>query len=207
MRGATTAAARICSERSVSIHAPHAGRDFGSVLITSHPELFQSTRPVRGATTHDVNPAREVIVSIHAPRAGRDPAYISVGRRKCMFQSTRPVRGATYECHQRCCDQYVSIHAPHAGRDWNHLRAGGLSDRFNPRAPCGARRYVRSVIIGSAMFQSTRPMRGATLLIRSDDIHVRVSIHAPRAGRDLHRRMVGIYPASFNPRAPCGARP
>ena len=57
------------------------------------------------------------------------------------------------------------------------------------------------------MFQSTRPARGATsLAARLHGLH-RVSIHAPRAGRDLARRNTTPELKGFNPRAPRGARP
>ena len=58
------------------------------------------------------------------------------------------------------------------------------------------------------VFQSTRPMRGATAWRGRENGSVFISIHAPHAGRD------GWCPAGtaqstshFNPRAPCGARP
>ena len=78
------------------------------------------------------------------------------------------------------------------------------------------------------MFQSTRPMRGATLLAEASALETEVSIHAPRAGRDnwqhfsndngyvsIHAPRAGRDRAylvgdnlcvGFNPRAPCGAR-
>ena len=78
-------------------------------------------------------------------------------------------------------------------------------------------------------FQSTRPVRGATLLAAGEQLGPAVSIHAPRAGRDQLGHLVGRrepqfqstrpvrgatagWPSwgpgsrSFNPRAPCGAR-
>ena len=77
-------------------------------------------------------------------------------------------------------------------------------------------------------FQSTRPERGATCLISGGKITNRVSIHAPRAGRDddfmeipcamfvsIHAPRAGrdrqCYCNNrnlrrFNPRAPSGAR-
>ena len=78
---------------------------------------------------------------------------------------------------------------------------------FNPRAPCGARLYshfnpnpcgkfqstrpVRGATASGhsfcpvTLFQSTRPVRGATIFQwRYCDDQV-ISIHAPRAGRDL----------------------
>ena len=79
-------------------------------------------------------------------------------------------------------------------------------------------------------FQSTRPMRGATITWMGQLIDFYISIHAPHAGRDniyghlsrseqefqSTRPMRGatfsiffsfLMRADFNPRAPCGARP
>ena len=56
------------------------------------------------------------------------------------------------------------------------------------------------------LFQSTRPVRGATVLddVAAQESHV--SIHAPHAGRDLVKALRGFRCRCFNPRAPCGAR-
>ena len=56
------------------------------------------------------------------------------------------------------------------------------------------------------IFQSTRPVWGATAPVGDPGGRNRISIHAPRVGRDFHQR--GHYAAGsdFNPRAPCGAR-
>ena len=146
--------------------------------------LFQSTRPMRGATF----------------RAAKFERLIE-------FQSTRPMRGATAQAKTDDTDNQVSIHAPHAGRDpvrcvWLRLR-----ESFNPRAPCGARPSIVPSLLRFFVFQSTRPMRGATEHISLSRSFFYVSIHAPHAGRDPS---VIVYPFprnSFNPRAPCGARP
>ena len=55
---------------------------------------------------------------------------------------------------------------------------------FNPRAPCGARQESVAMSRDKAIFQSTRPVRGATLppVVAGDG--TAISIHAPRAGRD-----------------------
>ena len=77
---------------------------------------------------------------------------------------------------------------------------------FNPRAPCGARlawmylfknydlfqstRPVRGATADwvdkddSLLFQSTRPVRGATPFSGGRQVGHEISIHAPRAGRD-----------------------
>ena len=166
---------------------------------------FQSTRPVRGATTSNVLTAT-----------------------LSKFQSTRPVRGATRGNVPTCHLVVVSIHAPRAGRDsaspaslqsfWSFnprapcgarlraLRPLKRSSSFNPRAPCGARHTCSRVVGKQEGFQSTCPVRGATVeVFPLHEIEV-VSIHAPRAGRDIHLMIVYGGYCCFNPRAPCGAR-
>ena len=58
-------------------------------------------------------------------------------------------------------------------------------ERFNPRAPCGARRRIT---------------RGA------QPVGVGISTHAPLAGRDRREKGLHTHNFDFNPRAPCGAR-
>ena len=123
----------------------------------------------------------------------------------------------------------VSIHAPHAGRDIGFLRYISSLACFNPRAPCGARREILNAKGVTLVFQSTRPMRGATQSVlflclklsvsihaphagrdrrQGESVHDRavVSIHAPHAGRDVCLQLQERYSPCFNPRAPCGAR-
>ena len=78
----------------------------------------------------------------------------------------------------------VSIHAPPEGRDFNPLTTGGIAPRF----------------------QSTRPRRGAIILISFSGRNYEVSIHAPPEGRDHPCLEHHCTDASFNPRAPGGAR-
>ena len=112
-----------------------------SDAIARMHELFQSTRPVWGATPEVWSQITDDIVSIHAPRVGRDE-----------------VRQRLYKARA------VSIHAPRVGRD-RVLVTNDLSYQcFNPRAPCGARLKKFCTLRQTAVFQSTRPMRGATLL-------------------------------------------
>ena len=55
-------------------------------------------------------------------------------------------------------------------------------------------------------FQSTRPVWGATPRARRRCNSNRISIHAPRVGRDTVGDAGCVYSRDFNPRAPCGAR-
>ena len=82
-----------------------------------------------------------------------------------------------------------------------------IPSNFNPRAPCGARLAEKFKCLGSNEFQSTRPVRGATIRLPQPSIHTLISIHAPRAGRDQILSLTAQADSHFNPRAPCGARP
>ena len=170
--------------------------------------LFQSTRPVRGAT------------------ARLSPPVICTATR---FNPRAPCGARRFRRAGGSLGKAVSIHAPRAGRDSSSTSNRHTSRRFNPRAPCGARRdalsspssipcfnprapcgarpALRYSMARSIAFQSTRPVRGATLLYIRDTASNRVSIHAPRAGRDLKAGKRHGPASCFNPRAPCGARP
>ena len=152
--------------------------------LISAVHAFQSTRPLRGATLGPEQSYRRPLyfnprapcgarrsfygkahvidhISIHAPLAGRD--HILVFQR-----SGGP----------------ISIHAPLAGRDHNGARLVGVSQLISIHAPLAGRDHGNQSARGNILFQSTRPLRGAT-----------------RRTRRLRHR--GCH---FNPGAPCGAR-
>ena len=62
---------------------------------------------------------------------------------------------------------------------------GSRCPDFNPRTPCGGRLPRVPFCDNSAEFQSTRPVWGATAGPWTCPPRSRISIHAPRAGRDL----------------------
>ena len=62
--------------RVISIHAPHAGRDYMLIEHSFHTNTFQSTRPMRGATRKQYTIGEIADISIHAPHAGRDRAFL-----------------------------------------------------------------------------------------------------------------------------------
>ena len=102
-----------------------------------------------------------------------------------LFQSTLPC-GARPICFYRAGPLHeISIHAPRAG-----------SDAFG----CSA-------LIIIYRFQSTLPVRGATMDRELDTIKASISIHAPRAGSDCESDFSLWRPRNFNPRSPCGERP
>ena len=207
VRGATRTAGQ--GDRRLHHFNPRApcGARLTRRLKGSIPPIFQSTRPVRGATT--CGRARGGCNRYFNPRApcGARLDLAVRGRPLHPFQSTRPVRGATPTLRGGWSRMDISIHAPRAGRDLRSATCQAESLYFNPRAPCGARPIRRLKGSTPPIFQSTRPVRGATLKAGKITPAQKISIHAPRAGRDEHdeRRRAGRD--YFNPRAPCGARP
>ncbi len=163
--------------------------------------------PHAGRDSQFPRPAPCRCISIHAPHAGRDacPAYHSQSR-SCYFNPRAPCGARPQGARRMNIRAKISIHAPHAGRD------GAASPRVSV----------------AWIFQSTRPMRGATKSTPPSCVHHLISIHAPHAGRDLRagrdnlRQLISIHAphagrdgcsssartcwTNFNPRAPCGAR-
>ena len=61
-------------DRTISTHAPLAGRDAAVDDFTLPSIEFQPTRPLRGATAAAGWAGGGVMISTHAPLAGRDPS-------------------------------------------------------------------------------------------------------------------------------------
>ena len=117
------------------------------------------------------------------------------------------MRGATHEIGHIYIGHLISIHAPHAGRDIYQVIYSGAK-KISIHAPHAGRddreaKRRKTFLI----FQSTRPMRGATGAGAFIQTGPDISIHAPHAGRDAACRCSPSAPCHFNPRAPCGARP
>ena len=140
--------------------APYGARPALKELTGDGEMSFNPRAPYGARLEHLVVLTEPLEVSIHAPRTGRDNAAMTSTE---VFQSTRPVRGATSRSRrQGSLMRWVSIHAPRTGRDcWQGGRAPARSC-FNPRAPYGARQSRAASPVVSSMFQSTRPVRGAT---------------------------------------------
>ena len=100
---------------------------------------------------------------------------------------------------------------------------------FNPRSPCGERPFSSLTGKGTFLFQSTLPLRRATIALRGGgDAHLfqstlplrratfasaheepelEISIHAPLAESDEAPCLNQAVDDHFNPRSPCGERP
>ncbi len=198
----------------ISIHAPRAGRDrqfvaknkralnfnprapCGARLLRRTGFLFlppfQSTRPVRGATRRYVDLLKGCFISIHAPRAGRDP-HLCGGNHAVFISIHAPRAGRDLFLFMLLSSLSISIHAPRAGRDRRRMPPCPLRRDFNPRAPCGARPMALAPLETSFLFQSTRPVRGATYAEMLEAGVADISIHAPRAGRDSKSIQITLH--------------
>ena len=144
---------------------------------------FQSAHPVRGATT----------ISWLTPRSQ-------------MFQSTHPVRGAT-RVHALLVQQSgISIHAPRAGCDVVYTACHRVRADFNPRTPCGARQMIGHGEWLPYLFQSTRPVWGATMTRCCKCTVTSFQSTRPVWGATTMCPAGRARRRNFNPRAPCGAR-
>ena len=192
----------------ISIHAPLAGRDCRHDFSDISASRFQSTRPLRGATIHG---SHEKAGRNHFnPRApcGARLKELQDRLTEIAFQSTRPLRGATFQGIPFGLSCKISIHAPLAGCDGQPWIFRCSTRNFNPRTPCGVRRQLLSPGVNDMpLFQSTHPLRGATVIDVVTGLTWLISIHAPLAGRDGHGLRRRCHARHFNPRAPCGARP
>ena len=82
----------------------------------------------------------------------------------------------------------ISIHAPHTGRDVGFIRIFVHDRLFQSTRPIRGATMIQMLQQNAkSPFQSTRPIRGATR--NSDDSKVcgKISIHAPHTGRDLEK--------------------
>ena len=101
----------------------------------------------------------------------------------------------------------ISIHAPLTGSDNRSRRFGRCRLYFNPRSPYGERHESTAQIEADLQFQSTLPLRGATLVEPVETVPPTISIHAPLTGSDRTNDEDNAVSANFNPRSPYGERP
>ena len=82
-----------------------------------------------------------------------------------------------------------------------------IRERFNPRAPCGARRQQQPLAYTQTQISTHAPLAGRDSDTGREGImEEKISTHAPLAGRDPARYLTTRREVDFNPRAPCGAR-
>ena len=147
----------------ISIHAPRAGRDNGFSGSDCRPNHISIHAPRAGRDMlHGGFSTQCSYISIHAPRAGRDTAVYPRPCYRLDFNPRAPCGARPSQNSDFANVGEISIHAPRAGRDEFVGRVLTLYVNFNPRAPCGARPLIIFPGVRGKLFQSTRPVRGAT---------------------------------------------
>ena len=138
MRGATSFSSDFRVPSSISIHAPHAGRD-ERIVRGIFILLYFNPRAPCGA------------------RPNTPPFYPDNG----YFNPRAPCGARQLPLYRKIPTINFNPRAPCGARpiQGDDVRLG---ENFNPRAPCGARPGGFTMNIDSTIFQSTRPMRGAT---------------------------------------------
>ena len=166
------------------------------------------------------------------PRApcGARPSAIPPLSLSSNFNPRAPCGARQWHRHIELFAVEISTHAPLAGRDLGGVPSAAEALDFNPRAPCGARRAAkrhvdrhtdisthaplagrdipsRSPPLPLALFQPTRPLRGATFSLSRTTQYLRFQPTRPLRGATPAPSCPWRCPPHFNPRAPCGARP
>ena len=100
----------------------------------------------------------------------------------------------------------VSIHALRVECDTVRRRGPAYPDSFNPRTPCGVRRYPSAFFSSLVLFQSTHSVWSATTAGTSAcPTSWFQSTHSVWSAT-LHSSCNDIALNGFNPRTPCGVR-
>ena len=191
----------------ISIHAPLTGSDWIEGVNDDLPDLISIHAPLTGSDHFKTTCSLSQEISIHAPLTGSDLDRL-FHIFDILFQSTLPLRGATSRHFCWRTLEWISIHAPLTGSDCDGEVYRNATDNFNPRSPYGERQHRDMRRCKKLLFQSTLPLRGATIL--SSKVNKRengfqstlplrgattptpvcgcpcwISIHAPLTGSDL----------------------
>ena len=145
---------------------------------------FQSTLPLRGATLLLSHAPESLVISIHTPLAGSDAISTGMPARLTYFNphspcgERRPARSASK------WPGYFNPHSPCGERPCSSRMAASRRN-FNPHSPCGERRTDETPVPTYDVFQSTLPLRGATVFSLRVEDGAAISIHTPLAGSDF----------------------
>ena len=213
----------------ISIHAPLAGCDRRtSARGPAHRPYFNPRTPcgVRPSCLTFVLPSTPYF----NPRTpcGVRRANGTVNRSRAYFNPRTPC--GVRHLHLQCMSwlEYFNPRTP-CGVRLSIFSINKSLTNFNPRTPCGVRLIDVEKQVFEAIFQSTHPLRGATLKVLRGAVTKVISIHAPLAGCDERkiithkedmkfqsthplrgaterRRQQHHDPRYFNPRTPCGVR-
>ena len=172
-------------EERISIHAPLAGCDSPPTARSGRGRYFNPRTPcgvrlpihLDGRRRADFNPRTPCgvrhcgcpdVVRKHGNFNPRTPCGVRLYNDKTLTASIQisihaPLAGCDLARTYHLISLIISIHAPLAGCDYNQSCVQWVEGDFNPRTPCGVRHIADFAVNDAAVFQSTHPLRGATL--------------------------------------------
>ena len=159
---------------------------------------------MRGATASSARFMLIISISIHTPHAGSDAFHFCACRSLTDFNPHSPCG----ERHQRACIRagfaLISIHTPHAGSDDLCKLVGLHKRRFQSTLPMrGATLYFLSGNDVWTVFQSTLPMRGATKsACERSQVCCNFNPHSPCGERRRSQTRTASYPRIFQSTLP-----
>ena len=187
MKGATVRLVWAWQRQGISIHAPNEGSDAAITALGKQALRFQSTLPMKGATAAPAG--RTIRFWNFNPRSQWRERLITVrgATSPQQFQSTLPMKGATQASRSQGGVKNISIHAPNEGSDV--ITANTINKQIiSIHAPNeGSDPNMLSLSLRFTKFQSTLPMKGATVCCPSYKRPYVISIHAPNEGSDVSK--------------------
>ena len=143
--------------RKISIHAPRVGSDPSGHDLPGVSGYFNPRSPCGERRSGRSRPRLTASISIHAPRVGSDPPGWICMRATCISIHAPRVGSDPIRTCPLLLPGQISIHAPRVGSDnRNHWRGSFVTD-FNPRSPCGERRFIEILCVNNADFNPRSP--------------------------------------------------
>ena len=165
LRGATGKTYGALDWVRISIHAPLTGRDPNCFFFNISPTLISIHAPLTGRDDSVKYVGEIDWISIHAPLTGRDVLLQHAAGHRRRISIHAPLTGRDPYWHELLLLVQISIHAPLTGRD--HVQLGvGVVRLISIHAPLTGRDWqCCRQVAGPLVFQSTRPLRGATCVL------------------------------------------
>ena len=167
----------------ISIHAPLAGSDTAGDSKPSETRDFNPRSPCGERPDSTLTNLTVSGISIHAPLAGSDvPSSMAFIASSISIHA--PLAGSDNQPALSAMDHYhFNPRSPCGERRISEVDPYWRG-HFNPRSPCGERLCCWHILASGLGFQSTLPLRGATVDVYRHQPSPDISIHAPLAGSD-----------------------
>ena len=211
----------------ISIHATHTGGDFYAASFFYSDVVFQSTPPIRVATRFRRYRLPQPGISIHATHTGGDEMITAILQHKeISIHATHT--GGDYDMEKERTGENISIHATHTGGDGHTTKQRTIHSDFNPRHPYGWRRrqgcwllawryfnprhpygwrlVTHNAYYRTLKFQSTPPIRVATIDASGFGTFLQFQSTPPIRVATRLRYSRFCFGSDFNPRHPYGWR-